>query len=66
MPDRCNQAGLFGDGVLPAVALPTIGFVARPCGEWHRYCRGFVGYGAVLPVSWEDGYGEHQAQRSAA
>ena len=47
---------LFGDNLLPEVALPTIGYLAKACGEWSRYCPGWFGFNAVLPVSWEGGY----------
>lgn len=47
---------LFGAGLLPDVALPTIGFLMLARGEWHRYCSGWLGFNAVLPVSWEGGY----------
>ena len=47
---------LFAGELLPAVALPTVGFVAKACGEWHRYCKSWSGFNAVLPVSWEASY----------
>lgn len=40
------------EDLLADAALPTIGFVAKACGEWHRYCRGWTGFNAVLPISW--------------
>lgn len=51
-----NTMGLFGAGLLPEVALPTIGYLMRANGEWHRFCAGWSGFNAVLPVSWEGGY----------
>lgn len=53
---RSATLSLFGDALLPEVALPTIGYLARACGEWSRYCTGLTGFNAVLPVSWEGGY----------
>jgi hypothetical protein len=37
---------------LPAVVLPTLGYLSKPCGEWHLYCKGWTGFNAVLPISW--------------
>lgn len=53
-----HSLSLFGDNVLPDVALPTIGYLAKPIGEWHRFCRGWQGFNAVLPMTWTDGYRE--------
>lgn len=53
---RASSLPLFGEALLPEVALPTIGYLGKACGEWHRFCRGWSGFEAVLPVSWEGGY----------
>lgn len=55
---QSHHPDLFAGELLPCVALPTIGFVAKACGEWHRYCKGWGGFNAVLPVSWETSYTE--------
>ena len=47
-----NTLSLFGAGLLPDVALPTIGYLSKASGEWHRFCAGWSGFNAVLPVSW--------------
>jgi hypothetical protein len=49
---QSSHPDLFAGELLPCVALPTIGFVAKACGEWHRYCKGWGGFNAVLPISW--------------
>lgn len=48
-------ADMFGS-LLPEIYLPTIGYLANARGEWHRFCRGWTGFNAVLPISWELGY----------
>lgn len=58
---RTLTQGLFGHSLLPQVALPMIGFLAKASGEWHRYCKGWTGFNAVLPVSWEVSYLEPRA-----
>jgi hypothetical protein len=50
---RSATLPLFGQQLLPTVTLPTLGYVAQARGEWHRYCRGWSGFNAVLPISWE-------------
>jgi len=53
MPTHPDGDDNFEGAILPVVVLPTIGYLVRPCGEWHRYCKGWTGFDAVLPVSWE-------------
>lgn len=53
---RQSTPDLFGGQLLPVVTVPTIGYLGKACGEWHRFCRGWSGFQAVLPVSWETSY----------
>lgn len=55
---KTANMNLFGDCLVPEVALPTIGYLLSPNGEWHQYCRNRTGFNAVLPVSWETSYRE--------
>lgn len=51
-----NTTDIFGGSLLPDVCLPTIGYLTKACGEWHRFCRGWVGFNAVLPATWDAAY----------
>lgn len=51
-----KTAPLFGDGLLPAVALPFHGYLAEPEPKWLRFCEGYYGFNAYLPASWCDAY----------
>jgi hypothetical protein len=52
MPVHPDGDDDFDDTILPVVVLPSVGYLAKPCGEWLRYCKGRTGFNAVLPISW--------------
>lgn len=53
---RPATLSLFGESLLPAVALPFRGYLTEPEPKWLRHCDGYRGFNAYLPASWRDAY----------
>lgn len=51
-----STTDLFGGQLLPEVCLPSLGYLAKASGEWFRFCRGWTGFNATLPISWDPAY----------
>jgi hypothetical protein len=57
---RTASLSLFGESLLPAVALPFHGYLAESDGSWLRFCPGYQWFNAYTPASWANAYRDGQ------